>query len=96
MSKGNHGYDNKEVSMQAIFVAHGPFSTTTKAHLQTRFNSVHTLPRSLDGWHSISDNAFVMSPFPNVEIYNLVIKLLGISSYAASNNGTVGFWDQYL
>jgi hypothetical protein len=75
--------------MQAIFVAHGPFSISTKAHLQRR-------SRSLDGWHSVSDDAYVMSTFPNVEIYNLVIKLLGVSSFAARNNGTVGFWDQYL
>ena len=81
--------------MQAVFVAHGPFSTTTKVHLQKRLPSAD-IPRSLDGWHSISDDAFVMSTFPNVEIYNLVIKLLGINSYAAENNGTVGFWDQYL
>lgn len=82
--------------MQAIFVAHGPFSISTKAHLYRRSNSIHTHSRSLDGWHSISDDTYIMSPFPNVEIYNLVIKLLGISSYAARNNGTVGFWDQYL
>lgn len=82
--------------MQAIFVAHGPFSMSTKAHLQRRLYSTDTFSRSLNGWHSISDDAFVMSPFPNVEIYNLVLKLLGISSHAASNNGTVGFWDQYL
>jgi len=89
MNKGSHGYDNAEVSMQAIFVAHGPFSISTKAHLRRR-------SRSLDGWHSVSDDTYVMSTFPNVEIYNLVIKLLGVSSFAARNNGTVGFWDQYL
>ena len=82
--------------MQAIFVAHGPFSTTTKAHLQRRLPSADTLSRSLDGWHSVSDEAYVMSTFRNVEIYNLVIKLLGIKSYAARNNGTIGFWDKYL
>ena len=37
-----------------------------------------------------------MQRFQNVEVYNLVIKLLGIDAYAASNNGTVGFWDRYL
>ena len=82
--------------MQAIFVAHGPFSTSTKAHLQRRLLSADILSRSLDGWHSVSDDTFVMSTFPNVEIYNLVIKLLGVESYAAENNGTVGFWEQYL
>ena len=82
--------------MQAIFVAHGPFSVATKAHLQRRLLSAYTSSRSLDGWHSVSDDTFVMSTFPCVEIYNLVIKLLGVSSHAAKNNGTVGFWDQYL
>jgi len=96
MNKGSHGYDNNEVFMQAIFVAHGPFSTTTKVHLQRRLLSADILSRSLDGWHSISDDTYVMSPFRNVEIYNLLIKLLGIDSYAAGNNGTIGFWDQYL
>lgn len=37
-----------------------------------------------------------MQPFANVEIYNLVMKLLGISDKAAPTNGTVGFWDQYI
>jgi len=31
-----------------------------------------------------------------VEIYNLVMSLLGIGDYAASTNGTTGFWDGYL
>ena len=37
-----------------------------------------------------------MERFENVEVYNLVLKLLGIADYAAGNNGTVGFWDNYL
>jgi hypothetical protein len=34
-----------------------------------------------------------MKGFQNVEIYNLIIRLLGIEGQAASNNGTTGFWD---
>ncbi|KJA21220.1 hypothetical protein HYPSUDRAFT_141108 [Hypholoma sublateritium FD-334 SS-4] len=92
MSKGNHGYDNEERSMQAMFVAHGPFSTDVKAQHQNRALS----SRATTGWHSTADDTYVMETFQNVEIYNLVMKLLGISHYAANNNGTTGFWDQYL
>ncbi|KAF8176987.1 nucleotide pyrophosphatase [Pholiota molesta] len=94
MSKGNHGYDNEEPSMQAMFVAHGPFSTEAKAQHQRR----SLVSRGADkGWHSTADDTYVMQPFRNLEIYNLIMKLLGVNdSYTASNNGTVGFWDQYL
>jgi hypothetical protein len=84
--------------MHAIFVAHGPFSTTTKA-LHQRSDSP-LLPRFLsrqnNGWHSTSDNTYVMNGFQNVEIYNLVMKLLAIDDNAAMTNGTNGFWDQYF
>jgi predicted AlkP superfamily pyrophosphatase or phosphodiesterase len=96
MSKGNHGYDNDAHAMQAMFVAHGPFSVEVKAQHQRRSGHVHLAARANDGWHSTSDDVYIMKTFQNVEIYNLVMKLLGISSYASSNNGTVGFWDRYL
>ena len=80
--------------MQAIFVAHGPFSTDVKAQHQRR--SLSARARSNDGWHSTANNNYIMEPFLNVEIYNLVMKLLGISDPAAPTNGTIGFWDQYL
>lgn len=73
-----------------MFVAHGPLAAVTKA--------LHP-PRSLvsrAGWHSTSDDTYVMNTFKNVEIYNLVIKLLGIEAKAAPTNGTAGFWDVYL
>lgn len=35
--------------------------------------------------------------FDNLEVYNLVVRLLGIAEEKqAPNNGTVGFWDSYL
>lgn len=38
-----------------------------------------------------------METFQNVEVYNLVMKLLGVpDNLIASTNGTQGFWDQYL
>jgi hypothetical protein len=79
--------------MHAMFVAHGPFSTAVKVqHKQTsRFAR-----SKKQGWHSTSKDAYVMETFQNVEIYNLVMKLLGISQFSAPTNGTAGFWDQYL
>ncbi|PFH53376.1 hypothetical protein AMATHDRAFT_138050 [Amanita thiersii Skay4041] len=96
MSKGNHGYDNDELAMHAMFIAHGPFSKVVKdLHIQKHSSSSFTM-RANEGWHTISDDAYVMDRLKNVEIYNLVVKLLGIESYAANNNGTSGFWDKYL
>ncbi|KIP08617.1 hypothetical protein PHLGIDRAFT_104115 [Phlebiopsis gigantea 11061_1 CR5-6] len=98
MSKGNHGYDNAETSMHAMFVAHGPFSSVIKA-IQKSDNS-HFFKRFLSrpnkGWHSTSNDTYIMETFQNVEIYNLMIKLLGIESSAAPTNGTKGFWDKYF
>lgn len=37
-----------------------------------------------------------MKTFQNVELYNLVLKLLGAEAWAAPTNGTIGFWDRYL
>ena len=37
-----------------------------------------------------------MDTFQNVEIYNLMMKLLGIEKHAARTNGTTGFWDNYF
>ncbi|KAJ2917003.1 hypothetical protein MD484_g3388, partial [Candolleomyces efflorescens] len=105
MSKGNHGYDNKEKSMHAMFVAHGPFSHEAKDLVQTKTHSPRGMRRpnkanangKCDGWHSTSGGAYIIDTFQNVELYNLVMKLLGTQSkYTAPNNGTVGFWDKYL
>ncbi|KAH9948891.1 Phosphodiest-domain-containing protein [Amylocystis lapponica] len=99
MSKGNHGYDNDEPSMHAMFVAHGPFPAVAKAVEQSRRRS-SILPRFLSrpnkGWHSTADDTYVMDTFENVQIYNLMMKLLGIEEFSASTNGTKGFWDKYF
>ncbi len=85
--------------MNAIFVAHGPFSSTAKITHEMQHSSHHphtTLPGA-KGWHSTSDNAYVMDGFENVEIYNLVMKLLGIpQAEVAQSNGTSGFWDTFF
>ena len=83
--------------MHAMFVAHGPFSSVAKAVHQTRSRSLlsRALSRPDKGWHSTSDDTYVMNTFQNVEIYNLVMKLLGVEQ-VASTNGTQGFWDKYF
>lgn len=80
--------------MHAMFVAHGPFTAVVKTLHQGR--SLSARVSKDEGWHSTSDDAYVMKRFANVEIYNLVIRLLGIEHVAAKTNGTVGFWDQYF
>lgn len=88
----NHGYDNNDPSMHAMFVAHGPFSHDAKL-------GAHAHPRRAApmGWHSTSEDAYIIDTFQNVEIYNLVLKLLGVEEkWTAPNNGTRGFWDRYI
>ncbi|TFY72599.1 hypothetical protein EVG20_g421 [Dentipellis fragilis] len=94
----NHGYDNADPSMYAMFVAHGPFSAVAKAIHQSRAaNPVkRALLRPNKGWHSTADDTYVMDGFQNVEVYGLVMKLLGIQRWAAHTNGTSGFWDKYF
>ena len=88
----SHGYDNRDFRMYAMFVAHGPFSNVVKAlHHQS------WMPNKNKGWHSTSDDVYVMDGFQNVEVYNLVMKLLGVpKNLWAKTNGTAGFWDRYL
>jgi hypothetical protein len=77
--------------MQAMFVAHGPFSVDVKAqHKSQQKGSKNKV------WHFASGDTYIMERFENVQIYNLVMRLLSIQSYAASTNGTVDFWNKYL
>lgn len=84
--------------MHAMFVAHGPFSAVVKAVEQSDKSRIlrRFLSRPNQGWHSTSDDTYVMDTFQNVEIYNLMMKLLGIEDQAASTNGTKGFWDKFF
>ncbi|KAJ7147177.1 alkaline-phosphatase-like protein [Mycena crocata] len=97
MSKGNHGYDNTALEMHAMFVAHGPFSSVVKVLHQDRSRSLARsfLSRPNKGWHSTSDDTYIMNNFENVQIYSLVMRLLGIESVAPTN-GTAAFWDKYF
>ena len=54
------------------------------------------LTRPNKGWHSTADDTYVMDTFQNVEIYNLMMKLVGIEDRVAPTNGTKGFWDKYF
>lgn len=73
--------------MHAMFVAHGPFANSIKAQ-QKRKRALLSLP---------AEEITTIPGFPNLEIYNLVAHLLGIKEEGrAPNNGTVGFWDQYI
>jgi hypothetical protein len=81
--------------MQAMFVAHGPFTAVTKAMHQAKRRK-RSLSWANKGWHSTSDNTYVMDTFANVEIYGLIMKLLGTEQMSARTNGTAGFWDIYF
>ncbi|EJC97836.1 Phosphodiest-domain-containing protein [Fomitiporia mediterranea MF3/22] len=103
VSKGSHGYDNNEPSMRAMFVAHGPFSTNVKDVNSKRSvswsSSLFSRAAKMNaptGWHSIDKSAYVMEGFENVQIYGLVMKLLGLEDWSARNNATKGFWDKYF
>jgi|SRR6266702_2090121 len=99
MFSQNHGYDNNDPTMNAIFVAHGPFSSTAKIahHKQSSSHRLRGPSNPNKGWHSTSGDTYVMDGFQNVEVYNLVMKLLGIpQAEAAQTNGTTGFWDIFF
>jgi hypothetical protein len=67
--------------MRAMFVADGPFANRAGTILRAR------APVS-------TDPVKVIPGFPNLELYGLVTKLLGLTP--APNNGTKGFWEQYF
>lgn len=92
--------------MYATFVAHGPFSTNVKDVHQKRAASASLASRmfsrlsrrasSGEGWHSVDGSTYIMDGFENVQVYGLVMKLLGLEDWSANNNGTKGFWDKYF
>lgn len=89
----NHGYDNSDPSMHAIFVAHGPFANAVKA--QSRSASLRS--RQAAGSIASDGHTHVIPGFDNVEVYDLVAGLLRIPiEKRPQNNGTSGFWDQYI
>ncbi|WWD05374.1 hypothetical protein V865_003448 [Kwoniella europaea PYCC6329] len=81
--KGNHGYDNLFPEMQAIFFAKGPLVKSIKEKAP------------LEVYESTGPP--ILKSFPNLEIFSLVTRLLGLSpSFEPAHNGTIGFWDRYF
>lgn len=74
-------YNNSHQDMHAFFVAHGPFAS--------RLIAKQKVKRGLE-------QTEVIPGFANIEIYNLVIRKILNLAKTASNNGTEGFWDQYI
>lgn len=102
---GNHGYSNHYASMHAIFIAHGPFASRIKSNSRSSSSSSSSLSEEQeeeqeeDGVRGMKEeNGITIIPgFDNLEVYNLVMTLLGVDEEKrARNNGTVGFWDRYL
>lgn len=94
-----HGYDNEEPAMRAMFVANGPFASRAGLKLHRRVTLGSWWRRWLSCLGGCSSSKRdrkirIIEGFPNVEIYGLVTTLLGLEP--APNNGTKGFWDQYL
>ncbi|GAA5874588.1 hypothetical protein JCM1840_002238 [Sporobolomyces johnsonii] len=88
--KGNHGYDNDDPSMHTVFVAHGPFANQLKTSQRLR-------KRQQEASIASDPNTTVLPGFANLEVYDLVARLLGIpEERRALNNGTSGFWERYL
>ena len=92
----SHGYDNNEPNMHATFVTHGPLSAHIKdLHCgSSRLDRLSRVTRESSALGS--DSTYVIDGFKNIEIYGVIVKLLGIEEWAAVNNGTPGFWDQYF
>ncbi|WVF71028.1 hypothetical protein IAT40_005825 [Kwoniella sp. CBS 6097] len=81
--KGNHGYDNANPEMQAIFFAQGPIAKSLREE-------------STENDRLISSDPPILKNFRNLEIFSLVTGLLRISADDPPHNGTLGFWDGYL
>lgn len=81
--------------MHAMFITFGPFSHAVKSVYRNRSNRQFS-SQSSKGWYSIKDDVYVIDTFQNVEIYNLLAKLIDIPGhYLAPTNGTKGFWDMF-
>ncbi|CAG8609380.1 11510_t:CDS:2 [Ambispora gerdemannii] len=83
---GLHGYDNLIHDMQAIFLARGPaFKHLTRENSTNENNNNNNRFRFRNSDKSLSRT---IEPFRNVEVYNIIAKILGL--VPAVNNGTFG------
>ncbi|GAA6049243.1 hypothetical protein JCM3770_005902 [Rhodotorula araucariae] len=95
--KGNHGYDNDDPAMHAIFVAHGPFASRLKTSSRFAHRRRATPQAQARGLVPSDPATSVIPGFANTELYELVAELLHIPVEGrAQTNGTEGFWDEYL
>lgn len=81
--------------MRAVFVADGPFANGAKTLMRKRASIWSRVISALLPKAPTADPQIIPG-FPNVELNNLVLKILGLEKLAPPNNGTVGFWDQYF
>ncbi|KAF8594615.1 Phosphodiest-domain-containing protein [Ceratobasidium sp. AG-I] len=91
-AKGDHGYDNEHPLMRAMFIASGPFTDRVRAQV---FSSTQS-PNVLANRFARKNGPVLIEHFQNVEIYGLVVRLLGIRQWTAQTNGTDGFWDAWF
>jgi hypothetical protein len=66
--------------MRAVFISQGPFAKSVRERFQEE---------------SDRSQEYVFPAFQSVELYNLVVQLLGIDKWASETNGTEGFWDRW-
>ncbi|QRV80871.1 pyrophosphatase/phosphodiesterase [Ceratobasidium sp. AG-Ba] len=107
-ANGDHGYDNEDPLMRAMFIASGPFTDRVRAKV---FSDTSPIPgrfsRSTPAIHSKppiyvpprgggKNGPVLIEHFENVQVYSLVMRLLGIQQYSAQTNGTAGYWDTWF
>ncbi|KAH7320549.1 alkaline-phosphatase-like protein [Rhizoctonia solani] len=121
-ANGDHGYDNEDPLMRAMFIASGPFTDRVRAKVfaqaeaqpattppSNRFTrsspapAIYAPPTHNSTWKPPiyvpprgGSGPVLIERFQNVEVYGLVMRLLGIRAQAAQTNGTDGFWDEWF
>jgi hypothetical protein len=69
------------------------FSRSTPASINTTVKPpIYVPPRGGGG----KNGPVLIEHFENVEVYGLVMRLLGIREWAVQTNGTEGFWDAWF
>lgn len=115
-ANGDHGYDNEDPLMRAMFIASGPFTDRVRAQVyasQSTNTPINRFSRSTPAATYVDaatkppiyvpprggggkNGPVLIEHFQNVEVYGLVVRLLGIRQWAAQTNGTDGFWDAWF
>jgi len=83
--------------MHAIFVAHGPFADRLKRRRKFQRRGANGLLTVIPPFRNLEVRSLGRRESLTTQVYNLVTELLGIpQNQRAPNNGTDGFWRQYL